>query len=61
MKEKIITISSKNITPKQWSVLLLELNIMRKAWKPYAKIELSAPGLKKIITNGTKKYDAKKD
>ncbi len=61
MKEKIITISSKDITPKQWSVLLLELNIMRKAWKPYAKIELSAPGLKKIITNGTRRYDAKKD
>jgi hypothetical protein len=32
MKEKIITISSKNITPKQWSVLLLELNILKKAW-----------------------------
>ena len=61
MKEKIITISSKNITPKQWSVLLLELNIMRKAWKPYAKIELVAPGLKKIITNGTRRYDLKKD
>ena len=61
MKEKIITISSKDITPKQWSVLLLELNIMRKAWKPYAKIELSSPGIKKIITNGTRRYDLKKD
>ena len=61
MKEKIITISSKDITPKQWSVLLLELNIMRKAWSKYAKLELSAPGLRKIITNGTKRYDAKKD
>ena len=61
MKEKIITISSKNITPKQWSVLLLELNILRKAWKPYARLELAAPGLKKIITNGTRRYDSKKD
>jgi len=61
MKEKIVTISSNNISPKQWSVLLLELNIMRKAWKPYAKLELSAPGLNKIITNGTRRYDFKKN
>ncbi len=61
MKEKIITISSKDITPKQWSVLLLELNILKKAWSKYAKLELAAPGLKKIITNGTRRYDLKKD
>jgi len=61
MKEKIITISSKNITPKQWSVLLLELNLIRKAWKPYAKLELAAPGIRKIISNGTRRYDLKKD
>jgi len=59
MKEKIVTISSNNISTKQWSVLLLELNIMRKAWKPYAKLELSAPGIKKIIANGTKRYTTK--
>jgi len=61
MKEKIITISSKNITPKQWSVLLLELNLIRKAWKPYAKLELAAPGIRKIVSNGTRRYDIKKD
>jgi len=61
MKEKTVTITSNNISSKQWSVLLLELNIMRKAWKPYAKLELSAPGLQKIITNGTRRYDVKKD
>ena len=61
MKEKTVTITSNNISSKQWSVLLLELNIMRKAWKPYAKLELSAPGLHKIITNGTRRYDVKKD
>jgi len=61
MKEKTVTITSNNISSKQWSVLLLELNIMRKAWKPYAKLELSAPGLQKIITNGTRRYDIKKD
>ena len=61
MKEKIITISSKNITPKQWSVLLLELNLIKKAWKPYAKLELTAPGIRKIVSNGTRRYDIKKD
>ena len=57
MKEKKITITSKNITSKQWSVLLLELNLIKQAWKPYAKIELNAPGLKKILTYGTRSYD----
>ena len=32
---------------------------MRKAWQPYAKLELSATGIGKIITVGTKKYDNK--
>ena len=57
MKEKKITITSKNITSKQWSVLLLELNLIKQAWKPYAKIELNAQGLKKILTYGTRSYD----
>tara|TARA_R100000458_G_C8108922_1_gene132508 strand:+ start:352 stop:537 length:186 start_codon:yes stop_codon:yes gene_type:complete len=61
MKEKVVKISSKNISPKQWSVLLLELNLLRQAWSKYAKLELEAPGLKKIITNGTRRYDLKKD
>ncbi len=57
MKEKKITISSKDISQKQWAILLLELNLIRKAWKPYARLELTAPGLKKIIRFGTKRYD----
>ena len=61
MKEKKLTITGKDISQKQWSNLILELNIMRKAWIPYAKIELSSPGIKKIITNGTRRYDLKKD
>jgi|TARA_R100000149_G_scaffold5664_1_gene1584 hypothetical protein len=57
MKEKKITITSKDISQKQWAILLLELNLIRKAWKPYAKLELAAPGLKKIIRFGTRRYD----
>ena len=57
MKEKIITIKPKGISQKQWAILLVELNIMRKAWKPYGvDMQLSAPGLKRIVDWGTKKY-----
>ena len=55
MKEKKLTITSKDITHKQWSNLILELNLMKKAWKPYGvDVEIKAPGLKKTILWGTK-------
>ena len=54
MKEKKLTITSKDITQKQWSNLVIELNLIKKAWKPYAKIELQGPGIKKIIAFGTR-------
>ena len=47
---KKVTITSNNISPKQWASLLCELNIMRRAWQPYAKLELTARGLKRITT-----------
>ena len=54
MKEKIITIKPKNITQKQWSSFLLELNLMKKAWKPYGvDVDIKPPGLKNIIKWGT--------
>ena len=50
MKEKIITITPKGINQKQWTNLLLEINLMKKAWRPYGvDIQVSAPGIKKII------------
>ena len=55
MKEKIITLKPKNITQKQWVNLLLELNLMSKAWKPYGvDITIQAPGIKKTLLWGTK-------
>ena len=55
MKDKIITIKAKGITQKQWSNLLLELNLVRKAWRPYGvDLQLSASGLKNILKWGTK-------
>ena len=57
MKDKIITIKPKGITQKQWSILLLELNLIRKAWKPFGvDMQMSAPGLKRILDWGTKRY-----
>ena len=56
MKEKELTIKSRNISPKQWSTLLLELNLMVQAWRPYARLELKAPGLKKVLGWGRRKH-----
>ena len=56
---KKVTITSKNINSKQWSNLILELNLIKKQWKPYAELELEAPGIKKIISWGTTNYDSK--
>ena len=59
MKEKKLTITSKNISTKQWSNLILELNLIKKAWERYAKIDIHAPGIKKIISQGTRTNDPK--
>jgi len=58
---KKLTITSKNISQKQWSNLILELNLMKKAWSSYADINIEAPGIKKIIAWGTSNYDSKAD
>ena len=58
---KKLTITSKNISQKQWSNLILELNLMKKAWSSYADINIEAPGIKKIIAWGTTNYDSKTD
>ena len=48
-----VTIIGKKISPKQWSGLILELNLIKKAWKKFADIEIQGTGVKKIIRNGT--------
>ena len=59
MKEKKLTLTSKDITQKQWSNLVLELNLIKKSWERYAKIDLQGPGVKKIIAHGTRNFDSK--
>jgi hypothetical protein len=55
MKMKTATITCKNISQKQWSNLLIELNLICKQWRPYAELELKAFNVKKIIKLGTTK------
>ena len=60
-KEKIITIKPKGISQKQYSAFLLELNIMKRQWKPYGvDVEIKAPGLRNILRWGTKVNDITK-
>jgi|TARA_R100000008_G_scaffold83634_1_gene69341 hypothetical protein len=61
MKEKIITLTPKGISQKQWSSFLLELNLMKKAWKPYGvNVEIKASGLRNVLKWGTTVHDDKK-
>ena len=60
MKEKKAIVSAKGASVKQWSDLMLELNLMKKSWHRYGvTINIQSPGIKKIISWGTKKYDTK--
>ena len=58
MKEKTITITVDGTNQGQWSNLLLELNLMKKAWRPFGvSMTLKAPGVKNIIEWGTRNND----
>jgi len=51
---KTITLKVEGTSQSQWSTFVLELNIMKKAWKRYGvEIELKAPNINKIISQGT--------
>ena len=58
MKEKIITIKVNGAAQGQWSHLLLELNLMKKAWRSYGvDINMKASGFKNVLNYGTKVND----
>ena len=62
MKDKTITLTPKGISQKQWSSFLLELNLMKKAWKPFGvNVEIKACGLKNVLKWGTTVHDDKKN
>ena len=61
MKEKVITIKVKSGSAKQYSNLLLDLNLVKQAWRSYGvDLQLSAPGLKSALTWGTSVNDKSK-
>jgi hypothetical protein len=58
MKEKIIIIKVNGAAQGQWSSLLLELNLMKQAWKSYGvNINIKASGLKNVLNHGTRVND----
>ena len=51
---KTVTLNVEGISQGQWSTFLLELNLMKKAWKPFGvDVQLKAHSIKKIIEKGT--------
>ena len=58
MKEKKVTITAKGASQKQWSVLLLEFNLIKKAWKKLGvDIDMTTPDLERILSWGTRKHN----
>ena len=58
MTEKLreVRIKVKNITPKQWSNFLIELNLMKQSWKRFSPvIEIKTDHFDKIIKWGQRK------
>ena len=54
---KEINIKVDNITPKQWTNLLIELNLVREAWKKYGPtMDIKAKSFNRIIKWGKKKH-----
>jgi len=49
-----ITLNIKGESSKQYSTLILELNIMAKSWNKYG-VNITLPGQEKIIRWGQKK------
>ena len=58
---KTVTVNVEGISQGQWSTFILELNLMKKAWRSYGvDIHIKAPGLKNVLNHGTKVHDASK-
>ena len=58
---KKIPLNVDTITTKQWTNFVLELNIMKKAWRSYGvDVKMLGPGIKKIVEWGNKTGDITK-
>jgi len=55
---KTVTLDVESISQGQWSTFLLELNLMKKAWRSYGvNVKLKAHSINKIIAQGTANAD----
>jgi hypothetical protein len=62
MKDKSINLKVGNITQKQWSNLIIELNLVAQSWRPYGPIiKIKTHNLDRILTWGRKTNDYKED
>ena len=53
-----INIKVKNISLKQWPLLLIELNLMARTWKRYGPIiDIKTENFDKIIKWGKRRHD----
>jgi len=53
-----ITLTTNNISHKQWATLILELNLMSKTWRRYGvNIKIKAPRSENIIKWGNRNND----
>ena len=56
---KKVTISSDDMTSRQWSVFLVELNLMKQHWARFATVKIDTPGFDKVIRWGKRKHNEK--
>jgi len=62
MKDRNINIEVTNISTKQWTNLLIELNLVSEAWRTYGpKMKIKAYNIDRIIKWGKKTHDDKED
>tara|TARA_R100001132_G_C3225367_1_gene62228 strand:+ start:424 stop:621 length:198 start_codon:yes stop_codon:yes gene_type:complete len=56
MMSRKITLDIKGESSKQYSTLVLELNIMAKAWSKFG-VDITLPGQERIIKWGNRKHN----
>ena len=56
-----VTISSNDMTSRQWSVFLVELNLMKENWGRFATVKIETPGFEKVIRWGKRKHNEKEE
>jgi len=54
-------ISCDKISPKQWSVLLIELNLIKQGWARFADLKIEALDFEKTVRWGKRKYNEKEE